>query len=96
VDLGSIPHADKLLHFAMYFVLAVLVNHSARWPCLTCGLSVTAGCGAFGGLIELIQQYVGRGSSVWDATVNVAAAAVGSWAYIHWRLGKAAPKAGVD
>ena len=94
VGLGRIPHADKLVHFAMYFVLAALVNHAARWPCLTCGLSVAAGCGALGGVIELLQQYVGRESSIWDATVNVAAAALGSWVYIHWRLRKAEREAG--
>ncbi len=94
VGLGRIPHADKLVHFTMYFVLAALVNHAAKWPCLTCGLSVTAGCGALGGMIELLQQYVGRGPSVWDAVVNVAAAAVGSWVYIHWRLRKAEREAG--
>ena len=86
---ADIPGADKLVHFTMYFVLAGLVNRAARWPCLACGLSVTAGCGALGGVIELLQHCTGREPDVWDALANVAGAALASWVYIRWKLKKA-------
>ncbi len=89
VTVARIPGADKLVHFTMYFVLAGLVNRAARWPRLVCGLSVTAGCGALGGLIELLQHWTGRDPDVWDALVNVAGAALASWVYIHWKLRRA-------
>lgn len=90
VNVPQVPGGDKLVHLTLYFVLALFVNYAVKRPCLVYALSVTAGCGALGGAMELLQSYIpGRASDVWDALANLAGAAVAGAVYIRWKSRKA-------
>jgi VanZ family protein len=90
VDVPQVLGADKLVHLTLYFVLALFVNHAVRRPRLVYALSVTAGCGTLGGVMELLQLYVpGRGPDLWDALANLTGAAVAGAVYVRWKSRKA-------
>lgn len=75
--------ADKIAHLLMYGIMAALMHHAVRRPCLTCGALVTALCGLIGGLMEWVQLAVpGRFASLADAFANVLGAAAASAAYV--------------
>lgn len=81
-DLSLIPHMDKIVHGCMFgglvFVLALDCRRSRRHIRLTatvmtllCVISV-----AFGGLIELLQEWMGlgRGCDIYDFLADTAGA----------------------
>ncbi len=79
----NIPGFDKLVHFGMYFVLAVLLYRPfilQHLPPLPLILLVTV---IVGGLIELLQLYLTsyRSASLYDFLADLAGAASGWWAY---------------
>jgi VanZ family protein len=80
----SIRFSDLAAHLLVYALLAALLQNAARRPCLSCWLVVTAGCGAMGATLELVQQFVvpGRYGSVADAVANLLGAAAGSAVWI--------------
>ena len=79
----SFPGADKIAHLLMYGIMAALMHHAVRRPCLTCGALVTALCGLIGGLMECAQLAVpGRFASLADAFANVLGAAAASAVYV--------------
>ena len=59
----GIPHKDKVLHFAMYGVLAVLVMWALRVRRIRGSLvfEVISGCFLYGALIEVLQHTVAAG-----------------------------------
>ncbi len=90
---------DKVIHFAEYAVLAVLVARAIRslaWPkkWWATWLVTIAAVVIIGSLDELYQGTVaGRDSSVFDLLADVAGGALGSLAYLwiamRWRSRKA-------
>jgi hypothetical protein len=68
--------SDKLQHATAYFGLAVLTTMAFRGRAV---LYAAVGLVLMGALVEFLQQFVGRDSSVLDALANTAGFAVG-WA----------------
>lgn len=68
-----IDNADKLYHAVAFAGLSVPVSFLA--PRLIPGMVIALA--VFGGVIELVQPYVGRDCSVWDWLANVAGTAIG-------------------
>lgn len=67
-ELARFPHADKLVHFALFFVLAASFHIAFRFKPLLAGTLLFA----YGIVIELIQHYVpGRGADVWDVVADM-------------------------
>lgn len=69
-ELEDIPLIDKWVHFVMYggLLLALWadwVRNKKHPQFLECFFSVLCGC-VLGGLIEIIQPYVGRSGDFWD------------------------------
>lgn len=89
--LGRYGHADKLLHFVAYFLLAVFVAMAAwgagRWS-WRAALAVAIALAAFGAGDEITQPLFGRTADVLDWAADCAGIAVGillvataSWAW---------------
>ena len=66
---------DKLLHFISYFVLAAMgvTAFRARRPALL----VVLGLMVLGGVLEIIQDFVGRQTSIADQLANTLGVLVG-------------------
>ena len=86
---GRVFHLwDKALHFTVYFGLAGIAFvalwagrvrswNTVLWPAL--------GLVLLGGVLEIIQGYVGRDMSIWDEAANtlgVGAGSLAGWAYV--------------
>ena len=87
VTLADIFGIDKVFHAGLYAVLVALllrpvVAPTARRIWLT-ALAATA----FGSLMEVLQAYVQRAPSVWDALANAigATAVAAAWWWLWWR-----------
>jgi VanZ family protein len=89
--LGRYGHADKLLHFVAYFLLAVFVAAAVwgagRWSWRAM-LAVAVALAAFGAGDEITQPLFGRTADVLDWVADCAGIAVGillvattSWAW---------------
>lgn len=81
----SIPHLDKLAHFGMYFIWAVLLVWESRkqYPNWTnrfqiMGVVFLVFC--YGSVIELLQstEWIGRSFEINDIIANITGAAAGS------------------
>jgi VanZ family protein len=70
--------SDKVEHFAAYVVLCFFAARSFdRWDTIPLLLAVAA-CTALGGLIEVIQPFVGRRRELLDFLMDLGGAAVGA------------------
>ncbi len=67
---------DKILHFNSYFVLGAMAGAAlkSRKPVIW----TVVGLICLGGVLEIIQSYVGRDMSFWDETANAAGAIGGA------------------
>lgn len=66
---ASFAHADKVVHFGLFFVLA-LTMHLAFRPRLWLALPILL---IYAIAIEIVQHYVpGRGADVWDVVADMA------------------------
>ncbi len=78
--LGRYGHADKLLHFVAYFLLAVFVAAAVwgagRWS-RRAALIVAIALAAFGAVDEITQPLFGRTADVLDWAADCAGIAVG-------------------
>jgi VanZ family protein len=89
----AIPHADKLVHFGLFFVMGLLSCGETRartrlgwWSSLA--LSVIL-CTIYGGLIEILQEnYFQRGGEWHDLLADIAGATVGALLLLLLRRGK--------
>lgn len=82
----NIPHLDKVVHFGMFFIMAVLLCNELEYQTrfslrrvyvITVGISFL-----YGGMIELLQQhFFNRSGDVWDLVADVLGAIVGCWVY---------------
>lgn len=81
---GAIPHLDKVLHLAVYAILAAGIT--IGWPKLS-KLRVFWGCVIFGAAMEIGQGLIGSGrtASVWDAVANSLGAALGVYIAVSMR-----------
>ncbi len=79
--LAEIPHFDKIVHFAMFFALAVvgsIVVSKSRYQSKMLYIANFVGVCFVGGLIELLQPYFGRTGSFSDFWADIAGAIVGA------------------
>jgi VanZ family protein len=78
--LGRYGHADKLLHFVAYFLLAVFVAAAVwgagRWS-RRAALIVAIALAAFGAVDEMTQPLFGRTADMLDWAADCAGIAVG-------------------
>jgi len=67
---------DKVLHFLSYFLLGAMVGAAlkSRRPVIW----AVVGLICLGGLLEIVQSYVGRDMSFWDEMTNAAGAIGGA------------------
>ena len=67
---------DKVLHFEAYFVLGAMAAaaFNSRKPVLRAVIGLIL----LGGVLEIIQSYVGRDMSIWDELANTAGAISGA------------------
>lgn len=78
----NIPHLDKVVHFGMFFILALLISlplklHTAIPPKQIYTITILIAF-VYGGLIEILQHYFfNRGGDVWDLTADIAGSIVG-------------------
>lgn len=72
-NLPPVPGGDKLHHFLAFGLLAVPMAFARPQAVLWIILAVSA----YGGVIEIIQPYVGRHGDVMDALANAAGAVSG-------------------
>ena len=79
----SIAHLDKVLHFAVYALLAAIACWV--WPKMD-RWKIWLGASLYGGLMELCQGYFtqGRMASLADAMANALGAAVAVLLYGYW------------
>lgn len=78
---GAIPHVDKVLHLAVYALLAG--GMALAWPKLS-KFRIFWGCVIFGFALEIAQGTMGSGrtASLWDGAANSLGAAIGLGAAI--------------
>lgn len=81
----KIPHLDKMVHFTMYFVLAILLFKSIKqiseqnlfnkYPYIFTLII----CVLYGGIIEIMQEYIftGRSMDLYDFIANSIGVALG-------------------
>ena len=78
--LGRYGHADKLLHFVAYFLLAMFVAAAVcgagRWS-RQVAIIVAVALAAFGAIDEITQPLFGRTADVFDWAADCAGIAVG-------------------
>ena len=78
--LGRYGHADKLLHFVAYFLLAMFVAAAVcgagRWS-RQAAIIVAVALAAFGAVDEITQPLFGRTADVFDWAADCAGIAVG-------------------
>jgi VanZ family protein len=76
--LGRLSVYDKLGHFIAYAALGFFAMCAVdrRGP-LSFAVTI-AGCTIFGGLIEIVQPFVGRKRDLGDFLINLAGAAIGA------------------
>ena len=86
----AFPQSDKLLHALAYALVALVVARALGGNVrLGAGKVALAACvwsAAYGGLLEIVQGYVGRSADWLDALANAAGAvaAVGAWRAASW------------
>lgn len=75
----AIPHFDKVVHFGMYFVLALLLIHPLQRRALKVALGVFLISFLVGGAIEILQfaMAIQRSASWGDFIADMAGAAAG-------------------
>lgn len=96
----NIPHLDKIVHFGMFFIMAVLLcnelEYQTRFHLRKIYMITVSIAFLYGGTIEILQQYCfERSGDIWDLAADVFGAAAGCWAYPRlkqlvrkWRSGK--------
>jgi VanZ family protein len=91
--LGSLSLYDRAEHFAAYVVLSFFVMRSIDRRNAIPLLLAIAACAALGGLIEVIQPFVGRRMELLDFLMDLGGAAVGALvASFIIRMGRAGAK----
>jgi VanZ family protein len=93
--LGALSAYDKLGHFIAYAALGFFAVCAVDRRGLLSFAVTVAGCTAFGGLIEIVQPFVGRKRDLGDFLINLAGAAIGaSIAALLSRHGRSREKRG--
>ena len=78
----SMP-SDKVLHFGVYAILAVLVCWASKASSLVSILLAALGCALFGFLDELHQSFIpGRSAELMDGLADALGAAMGCTVYL--------------
>lgn len=83
----NIPHIDKIVHFGMFFVMAVLLCNELEYQTRLClrkiFLLTMAIVLVYGGVIELLQHYFfNRSGDIFDLLADVAGGMVGCLFYL--------------
>lgn len=82
----DIPHLDKVVHFGMFFILALLLCNELEYQTRFTlrKIYITTVCIAFlyGGLIEILQQhFFNRSGDILDLLADVTGAVIGCVVY---------------
>lgn len=82
----DIPHLDKVVHFGMFFIMAVLLcnelEYQTRFGIRKIYMLTVFIAFLYGGAIELLQQhFFNRSGDVWDLAADVLGAVAGCWVY---------------
>jgi VanZ family protein len=78
----ELPFVDKVAHFVMYAVMAGLVYRAAGGDSLRRAMLVAVACGALGGMLEIVQEFIPRReANIGDALANLLGAATASAAW---------------
>ena len=82
----NIPQLDKVVHFGMFFIMAIFLCSELRYQTrlsLRAVYSIAIGFSfVYGGLIEILQfNYFHRGGEWWDLVADVLGAVVGCLLY---------------
>lgn len=82
----SFPHLDKLVHFGMFFILAIFLtselHYQTRLKRRTIYWIVAGISGLYGGAIEVMQElWFLRSGELWDWMADLLGALAGCWAY---------------
>lgn len=84
-DASSIPHVDKLVHFLMYFALALNLSYKFQ-KTKHRALALVFGA-ALGIMLEIAQNYIsGRDMSFIDGIANVIGLIFGWLFYVKFRV----------
>lgn len=83
----NIPYIDKIVHFGMFFVMAVLLCNELEYQTRLClrkiFLLTMAIVLVYGGVIELLQHYFfNRSGDIFDLLADVAGGMVGCLFYL--------------
>ncbi len=86
----EIPHFDKLVHFGMFFIMAVFIiselNYQTKWNQLKIALTTLIIAAVYGGAIEILQQnfFVNRSGDYIDFIADSlgAAAAIPAFPFL--------------
>jgi VanZ family protein len=70
--------SDKIEHFIAYIVLGICALAAAERRSFPTFLIAVVSCSAFGGVIELVQPFVGRSRELGDFAVDLAGSALGA------------------
>ncbi|MCM1030846.1 MAG: VanZ family protein [Oscillibacter sp.] len=84
----NIPHLDKVVHFGMFFIMAVLLcnelEYQTRFRLRKIYMITVSIAFLYGGTIEILQQYCfERSGDVWDLVADIFGAVIGCWIYPH-------------
>ena len=87
MPLMMFPYADKVVHFVMFFGVAACLMLDCGRVCRRMAVLVSLAVAiAYGGLIELLQMWMGMGRAAdwFDFFADAAGALAGTW--LCWRL----------
>ena len=86
----NIPLLDKIVHFFMFFVMAVLLyselNYRTSLKTFHIWIIIILICAVYGGVIEILQEsYFHRTGDIWDWVADVLGTVAGCAAYLLFR-----------
>ena len=77
-----IPHADKIVHFGIFFILSVLTSLETKILNLPDKIKILIICTLYGVLIEIIQDFIPwRGFDYFDMVADFSGALIGVLLY---------------
>ncbi|MDR0981912.1 MAG: VanZ family protein [Culturomica sp.] len=85
-QISLIPHFDKIVHFGMFFVMALLLcnefEYQTKWRQSVIYVTAVAVAFIYGGVLEILQEhYFKRSGDIYDLIADFLGAIVGCLAY---------------
>ncbi|PKQ63573.1 hypothetical protein BZG02_09395 [Labilibaculum filiforme] len=76
-NIVKIPHFDKIVHFAMFFIMGIFLfaelSIQTKWKRLHITAIIISLIALYGGIIEYLQQnfFTNRSGDYWDLTADI-------------------------